>query len=115
MSVPEGGTYDLTIYQGAPFTQTFSLREDDEETIITLNGYTAEAQLRPRPGSETLLATFGCSVDGPNGDVTIELDQDAVDSLTTSGEYDIFLDNGLAGGRTMFLEGKATVNPAVTI
>lgn len=114
MPVPEGGTYDITVYQGAPFRQTFALREDDETTVITLNGFDAEGQIRPRPGSDTLIAELTCEVDGDAGEVTISLTKNTTDGISMSGEYDVFLDNGLPDDRVMFMEGKMTFNPKVT-
>lgn len=116
MSIPQGGAYDITIFQGGNFTRTFALKESDGTTVRPLTGYSAgQAQMRDRPGGE-LLADFTVDIDEPAGEVTIALTAADTALLVQSGVYDIALlnDNNI-DVILPFVQGRATLDRRVTV
>lgn len=111
MSVPQGGRYNLTIFQGATFTKVFAVRESDRTTVVPLTGYTARAQMRTRAGGDLLLE-FTAAVDADDGTVTLSATDEDTAELTRSGVYDVELVQ--AGEVIHFIGGKATLVREVT-
>lgn len=113
MPIPQGGTYDLSVYQGARFTVSFQLLEADGVTPMNLTGYTAVAQIRESPGAEAVMATFQTTVDGPTGTVSLTLPSATTGALKGPGEYDVFLTD--AGGEAyLFVQGRVNLDRRVT-
>ena len=79
------GKYDIVIDQGADFALSLSLAQDG--TPINLSNHTATAQLRPTPTSNTLSATFTCTViDSANGTIKMALPY-TVTANVAAGKY----------------------------
>lgn len=110
MSIPQGGAYDLTIYQNASFSQVFSLRESDQTTAIDLTGYDARAQVR---AGGALLATLTCDTGDPtDGDITVTATPAVTAGLRRSGFWSLEIDNGT--NVYVLLEGQAVVHREIT-
>lgn len=104
--------YNITVYQGADYSQAFQLLEPDGTTPISLVGYTAVAQVRARPGATgPPLATFTCSVVGATGTVTLAL-TDVQTATLVNAVYDVFL---VGPDTALFLQGTVRVDPRVTV
>jgi hypothetical protein len=120
MSIPWGSTWDIEIFQGGGFEQPFELYEslpdgapDLTAPINFLDGTTAKAQCREkeRLGS-TLIADFEVIV--ADNILTLKLTGEQTEAISvTSGHYDVFVTEPGAEPQ-MFVEGKVTVNRAVT-
>lgn len=114
--IEEGGTYNISIRQGAPFAKTFSI-EQPEGTPVPLVGYSAKAEMRKDQNSESaLLATFTCAVEAEgDGTVTISLTSEDTLEIDSPGYYDVFLiADGDPGDQPLVVEGKAHLNRRVT-
>jgi hypothetical protein len=113
MTIPQGGVYDITIYQGADYSETFQLTESDDITPIPLTGFAAKAQVRAKAGAAGApLAEFATAVDEAEGKVTLALNAAATTALTAPAFYDVFL----TGPETLlFLQGRVTVDKRVTV
>lgn len=112
MSVPQGGRYNLTLYQGATFTQVFAAREADETTVVPLTGYTARAQMRSQAGG-ALLLEFTAEVDEADGTVTLSATDEETAAVARSGVYDVELVQ--AGEVIRFLSGSVRLVREVTV
>lgn len=111
MAIPQGGTYDLTIYQGATFRQVFQLREADQTTPIDLTGYTARAQVRTKAGG-VLLLTFTCSHDNAAGNITVSATPAVTATLTSGGVWALEIANGT--DTYVLIEGVVERKPEIT-
>ena len=108
------GKYDIVIDQGADFALEIALAEDG--SAINLSNHTASAQLRPTPTSNTLTATFTCSItNAALGKLTMNLGY-ALTANIAAGKYyyDLELHNTSANSITRVIEGVARVTPNVT-
>lgn len=113
MPIPQGGVYDITIYQGADYSQVFQLFQPDGVSPYPLTGYTAKAQIRNNAGDTgDPLAEFATEVDGPTGKVTLTLTEVQTAALTKNAAYDVFL---IGPEHVLFLQGAVTVDKRVTI
>lgn len=68
-------TYDLSVKRGESLEQDMQFCEMIEgvRTPIDLTGVTPKAEIRPKPGSQKLLASFDCEVIPAEGKVLIQL------------------------------------------
>lgn len=113
MTIPQGGVYDITIYQGADYSQAFQLFQPDGVTPIPLTGYTAKAQIRLRPGDTGLpIAEFTATVTPATGIVTLSLTEVQTAALVKEAVYDVFL---TGADSVLFLQGTVTIDKRVTI
>ena len=81
------GNYDIVIDQGADFALSIALSEDGD--AINLSTHTVSAQLRPTPSSNTLTATFTCSItNAALGKLTMNLGY-ALTANIAAGKYKI--------------------------
>lgn len=111
MTIP-AATYNITVHEGAPYSEVFELRESDETTVIPLTDYaSAVAEIRRRPGAEDVLADFSATVDGPAGAVTLSLTAEQTAALEGPAAYDVFL----LPGPVLFLQGAIHVDRRVTV
>lgn len=111
MTIP-AATYNIVVHQGAPFAETFELREEDETTVIPLTDFdSAVAEIRRRPGAEEVLAEFATVLDGADGSVTLSLTAEQTAELTGPGAYDVFL----LPGSVLFLQGAVHLDRRVTV
>jgi hypothetical protein len=108
------GNYDIVIDQGADFSLQIAIAQDG--TAINLSSHTASAQLRPTPSSDTLTATFTCSItDAANGVFKMTLPY-ATTANIASGKYyyDLELYNSSTNTMTRLIQGVARVTQNVT-
>ena len=111
-------TYNLVIYQGATYSQTF-IWKDANSTPINLTGYTARMMVRTTIDAPTPFITLttengGITLGGTAGTVVLNMSATATAALTESiGLYDIELVSG-AGVVTRFLQGIVTISKEVT-
>lgn len=112
--IPQGGEFDIEIFQGGSYQRTFALREADQVTIKPLIGYTTgKAQLRDKPGG-AVVAEFAVSVNVAAGEVTISIAPEVTVMIDKSGFYDVALINENGVDIVYLVEGKATLNKRVT-
>lgn len=84
---------------------------------VDLTGYTAAMQIRPYPGSDTILydASADITLGGPLGTVTLEIPASATAAFTWwTGVYDLLLTDP-TGFVTRLLSGSVSVCPGVTV
>lgn len=103
---------NLIVDQGASFETTLNLTDDNDE-VVSLEGYTGAGQIRKHYTSSTatnLTITLG----GANGTVTIGLSANATSNLA-AGRYVYDVEVTDVGGTVSRLfEGIVTVTPQVT-
>ena len=83
---------------------------------INLSTHTASAQLRPTPSSDTLTATFTCTVTSASeGKLTMKLGH-ATTANITAGKYyyDLEIFNSSSNSITRLIQGVARVTQNVT-
>lgn len=114
MAIPQGGRYDLRVYQGATFTAEFQIVESDEVTPVPLTGYTAKGQVRLSEASgDALVIDFTTSVTAATGTVKLTLTAAQTATMSGDGFYDVFLTS--ATDTLLFLQGAVTVDKRVTV
>lgn len=104
--------YTIRIEQGATWRTTLTLADTD------LTGYTARMQARADiTETDTLLdlsTGSGISIDGPAGQITLELADEQTAALDwTEGVYDLEI-VAPSGDVTRLLKGPILVDPEVT-
>lgn len=102
---------NLVIDQGTDYSTTIRLTDDDEN-VVTLTGYTAQAQMRKTYTSSNAVS-FTTTLGATTGIVTLAL-TDAQTSALTPGRYvyDVLLTR--SGLTSRIVEGIVTVTPGVT-
>ncbi|MER5322323.1 LtfC-like domain-containing protein [Streptosporangium roseum] len=107
----------LLIEQGATFKHALAIEDDNGPVILT--GYTARMDIRPCPGSATLLHRLttgngGISINGPAGEITLTIPS-AITATFTWGraEYDLLL-TAPDNADDRLIEGPVTVKAGVT-
>jgi len=110
------GQYDITIEQGATYSDTFRYALESG-TPINLTGYTAKMQIRESYCSSpiaTLTTENGkISITGATGTITVTLSKSETSLINiTEGVYDLVLTTGTTSYR--FIEGKAIINKGST-
>ena len=106
--------YNINIPQGTNYSLTFTLKVGGNPRDLT--GYSARGQIRSSHSSDTILATFDCSIPTPsNGQITIALDNATTGGIAKSTNvYDIEIFTAGDANVERVLEGKATIDPQVT-
>ncbi len=100
--------HDITITRGESFGREIIFENMD------LTGLTAKAQVRPAPGSEDLLAEFGCDIDYSRGAVRLTLTPAQTGPMAPGKHaYDVWLLGG-ADVRRCYLAGRFIVLERVT-
>jgi len=102
---------NLVIDQGATFTTTITITDDDGN-IIDLDGYTGAAQIRKHYTSLTAV-NFSVSVNESEGEVTLSLTAGQTNSIA-AGRYVYDCELTRSGTVSRVLEGLVTVTPQVT-
>ena len=108
------GTYDIIIDQGSDFA--LQVQVEQEGSYVALSIHSARAQLRPTPTSNTLTATFTCTItDAANGIIKLDL-TNATTANIAAGKYyyDLELVNSSSNTVSRLLQGVARVTPEVT-
>ncbi len=111
------GNYDITIYQGASFSQVFTWK-DENGAAINLTGYTARLKVRPAIDSSTVLISLadgsGITLGGAAGTITVSISATDTAALTAMlGVYDLELISG-SGAVTRLLQGNLIISNEVT-
>ena len=107
------GTYNFILEQGATFTRTLTVKENN--SAMNLTGYSVASKMRSTHDSSTVVGTFTCTIsDAANGKITMSM----TNSTTSAIEegiyvYDLEITSG-AGAVTRVLQGNITVTPEVT-
>jgi hypothetical protein len=108
------GTYNITIDQGSDFAIELQISEDG--TAKNLTGYSARSQIRTTKTSETIAASFTCTVyNAAEGRVRMSLP--AAESSVMDAEayvYDLELFTAGDASVTRELQGSVTVTQSVT-
>jgi hypothetical protein len=110
-------TYDLTIEQGATFSQLITYK--DNGVPVSLTGYTARMQVRATLESASTLvelttANGRIALGGAAGTITLTISATDTAALTSGrGVYDLELVSG-SGIVTRLLQGVATISRNVT-
>ena len=122
------GHYDLTIYQGATFSKTFTLKQgisqdDPSPTPFDFTGYTGAADIREDYARDYPLVAFTVTFP-PSGSVTGSIAASGSINISLTSEQTLALPGGITGvwdlllyqGDTVIrlLEGQAFINPAAT-
>jgi len=104
--------HDLTIYRDRDFSQVFTFKSHGAAMVLT--GYSAKAQIRPTPDSDTLIVDFTTAISGVAGTVTISLTAaQALALVDDLAFWDLVLTDTLALRQT-YLEGQVQVKGTVT-
>jgi len=109
------GSLDITVEQGATFKRTITIL-NSSQVAIDVSGDTFSAQMRKRPQSEDISATFSTSLvsDGSDGQFELLLsDETTMGIIDGDYVYDVEW-NKADGTKTRLLEGVAKVTPEVT-
>lgn len=105
---------NITVDQGSDFF-TEIIVEDAMGNIADLTGYLVTAQLRKAYASTTATDFTALIANGPQGKVSIALDNVTTDALKAGRYvYDVEIQNGVGGTKTRIVEGQVTVTPGVT-
>ena len=110
-------TYDITIEQGATFSQVVTYKESG--VAINLTGYTARMQVRATLESASTLvelttANSRIALGGAAGTITLTISATDTAALTAGrGVYDLELVSG-SGIVTRLLQGVCTISRNVT-
>lgn len=102
---------NLVIDQGATFTTTITITDDDG-AVIDLTGYTGAAQIRKHYTSLTAIP-FTVAVNETEGEVTLSLTANQTANIS-SGRYVYDCELTRSGTVSRVLEGLITVTPQVT-
>ena len=108
--------YDFDLFQGATFTRTLTLKDNDDNPIdLTTGSPSFTGQIRTSYTSNTVEATFTITiVDGVNGIISWNLS--ATDTATVPAQqcvYDVEYTQA-DGDIVRILEGFVNVKPNVT-
>ena len=110
-------TYDITIEQGATFSQLVTYKESG--VAVNLTGYTARMQVRSTLESATTVvelttANSRITLGGAAGTISLTISATDTAALTAGrGVYDLELVSG-SGIVTRLLQGVATISRNVT-
>lgn len=98
--------HDFEITRGETFGREIVFDSD-------LTGFTGKAQVRPEPGSETLLAEFGCSIDYGKSTLRLTLTSAQTNAMEPGTyAYDVWLVG--TDYRKPYVAGKFIVTEHVT-
>ena len=112
------GVLDLAIDQGAVYRKRITRRRKDDNSIISMVGWTAKMQIRTKVNEVTVLDELTTE----NGRLIVEVDGslliDFPDNVTaayafTTAFYDLFVTNP-DGDSKKLLKGKVTVTLSIT-
>ncbi len=112
------GQYDITIYQGATYSQQFTWK-DQAGTPMNLTGYSARMMARVSVDAATpfinlTTANGGITLGGASGTITLNMSDSQTSALTVSqGIYDLELVD-VAAKVIRLLEGRVLISPEVT-
>ena len=107
------GTYNFILEQGATFTRTLTVKENN--SAMNLTGYSVASKMRSTHDSSSVVGTFTCTIsDAANGKITMQM----TNSTTAAIEEGIYVYDleitASSGTVTRIMQGNVTVNPEVT-
>jgi len=109
------GTYNITAYQGANYSKTFTITQSD--VPFDLTGYTAAMQVREGYSSPNALLSLtsgsGIVLGGTAGTVQINISA-SQSSAIPAGAYAYDLELTLSGAVTRLLQGSFSVVGNIT-
>ena len=107
------GTYNFILEQGATFTRTLTVKENN--SAMNLTGYSVASKMRSTHDSSTVVGTFTCTISNASGGIiTMSMTASATGAIEEAiYVYDLEIASG-SGTVTRLLEGEVTVNPEVT-
>ena len=105
---------ELYMDQGADFSTTIAINDDNNNTPQDISGYIVTSQMRKSLISQNIVASLVCSIPYPeSGEIYVELDA-ANTAIIPGGRYffDVKInDNGLY---SRLVEGVIFVTPSIT-
>jgi hypothetical protein len=110
------GTYDITLFQGADYDQTFTAKQDG--TALNWTGYSARMQVRDSSDATAVLLSLtngsGITLGGTAGTIGVAV-SNAQSAAISAGSYayDLELISG-SSAVTRFLQGAFNVSGNVT-
>ena len=110
---------DITIEQGATFSQSFIIKAGSPPVPVDLTGYTARMQIRPDVKSQTIIASASTTdgkiiIEPIDGKLTITFEATETASFVgDSGRYDLEIESP-SGFVTRLIQGKVKISPEVT-
>ncbi len=117
------GTYNILCEQGTTFVRVLELQTpspDDPSIyeVYDLTGHTARMQIRRTIDSSTVMIELtteneGIEIDGDDGKITIVMSDAQTGSLTSSGVYDLEIEDG-GGNVSRVIQGTFTLSQEVT-
>lgn len=103
---------NLVIDQGSTFSSDLTLTDENGDPL-TLNGYTANSQIRKWYSSTNASATFTTSINTVSAVITLSLTANQTSNLVAGRYvYDVEISDGAEVSR--IVEGIVTVTPQVT-
>ena len=103
---------NITIPQGADFSETFVSTESDGSASI-LTGYTGQARLKKHPSASSS-TSFTVSITSSTGEVSIAMTSGVTSGLEPGRHlYDVVLTTPF-GGVSRLVEGTAMVTAGIT-
>lgn len=110
------GIYNITCYQGATYTETFTIKISD--IAVNLTGYSAAMQIRRSHEDATSVYTLvsgdGITLGGAAGTITLLIAY-ADTELLEAGQYLYDLEITSSGGvKDRLLQGTFTVSSEIT-
>ena len=104
---------NLVIDQGATFSTTLNLTDENGD-ILTLNGFTANSQMRKWYSSSNAI-TFNTAINVDSGTITLELDSGVTANIVAGRYvYDVEITDAYTNAVSRVVEGIVTVTPNVT-
>lgn len=118
-AIPQGGDYDITLFQGGSFSRTFTLKKkvDGVLELLPIPGYTTgKAQVRAAAGDPDALVEFDVVVVVVDSTVTMSLVADDTEELDfKNAVYDLALINTNGIDVLYLVEGNVRLNKRVTV
>ncbi len=107
------GTYNFILEQGATFNRILTLKENN--SAMSLSGYSVASKMRSTHDSSTVVGTFTCTISNASaGEITMQMTASTTGAIEEGMYvYDVEITNS-AGTVTRIMEGSITVNPEVT-
>ncbi len=104
--------YDIEIVRGETYDNDIEF--DAENGIVSLEGKTAKAQIRPKEESDELIADMFCSVDASKNIIHVSLNSAQTTAMRPGKySYDVFLIGN--GFRKCYLGGQFIVRGRTTV
>ena len=104
---------NLLVDQGTDYSTSITLT-DDNDNLVDLTNYTANAQMRKTYSSSNAVS-FSVSLFGNTGIVQLQLTADQTANITPGRfVYDVYVRDTISNTHSRIVEGIVTVTPRVT-